>query len=242
MGLPALLDTKAAGRSLPTASEVPPSVVSAELSAGQRWGLGAVLYLKLMNGLKRSLGFHLYAIQVGSHDAGSSPALPVGVALRVLTSREINDRIGEAGLDIRSAFVGNALARGDLCVGAFEGDRLVAYSWRALSGPVRHRDGWEVTWRSGLVYRYKSLTLPEYRGLHLDAALSKYIDRYLAQRGYPMGLSFVETINLSSLRSVARKGRRCMGYAGYFDRFGCHIPFWTPGCRTVGFAFQWRQE
>lgn len=229
------------GVSVPRTADPSPQRSAAELSPRQRWGLRAALYLKLMNALKRFVGLHLYAVQVGSHDAGRSPAVPPNYELRILTSREISNHVDVPRLDFRSAFVANALARGDLCIGAFDRGRLAAYTWRALSGPVAHRGGWEVTWKSGLVYRYKSLTLPEYRGLHLDAALSKNIDRHLAERGYPMGLSFVETVNLSSLRSVARKGRRCIGYAGYVDRFGFHIPFRTPGCRALGFTFRWHE-
>jgi hypothetical protein len=161
-----------------------------------------------------------------------------GIDVRMLTPTDIRDYVGRDGLDFRRESVEAALARGDVCVGAFAGDQLVSYSWRATRGPVRHTPEWDVTWNPGLVYRYKALTLPNYRGLHLNEALAKTVDRHLAKQGHLVGVSFVEVVNLSSMRTLRRKGRRRVGYAGYFQRFGLFIPFRTTGCRAYGFAFR----
>jgi GNAT superfamily N-acetyltransferase len=141
-------------------------------------------------------------------------------------------------LDFREPAVDAALARGDMCIGAFSGDRLVAYTWRALRGPVPHTGGWEVVWNPGLVYRYKAFTLPEYRGLHIHDVLSKTIDRHLLDQGHSIGLSFVETHNFSSIQTLTRKVRQRVGYAGYIQRFGLNLSFRTAGSRQFGFTFR----
>lgn len=198
------------------------------------------MYVKFINALRRMIGLHLHSVQVGPIEPNAAvPAVP-GIDARVLTDAEILAQVGLPQLDFRPAFVTAALARGDVCVGGFEGARLVAYSWRAVTGPVRHDEVWEVTWKPGLVYRYKAFTMPEYRGMHINRLLDATIDRHLAQRGFSTGISFVETTNLSSLRALTRKKRRSVGQAGYFQRFGLHVSFRTPGCRAVGFAFQRR--
>jgi hypothetical protein len=74
--------------------------------------------------------------------------------------------------------------------------------------------------------------------LHINGALAKTVDRHLANQGHLVGVSFVEVVNLSSMRTLARKGRRRVGYAPYFQRFGLHIPFRTTGCRAYGFVFR----
>ena len=204
----------------------------------QSWGFWRALYAKVMNGLKRVFGLHLFTVQIGHHQGGVTPPLPPGLEMHILTPAEIRSHVNVPHLDFRDASVNQALARGDLCIGAFKNDQLVAYTWRALKGPVPHTGGWEVIWNPGLVYRYKAYTSPDYRGLHIHDVLSKVIDQHLGELGHTKGLSFVETHNFSSIRTLTRKVRRHIGYAGYVGRFGWFVPFRTAGCRQVGFAFR----
>ena len=201
-------------------------------------GLWPVLHAKVMNGLKRTFGLHLFRVQIGHHQDSETPLLPPGFEMHILTPAEVRSHVNVPHLDFRDASVNQALARGDVCIGAFKDDRLVAYTWRALKGPVPHTGGWEVIWNPGLMYRYKAYTSPAYRGLHIHDALSKAIDQHLGELGHTKGLSFVETHKFSSIRTLARKTRRHIGYAGYVQRFGLFVPFRTAGCRQVGFAFR----
>src|SRR5262249_34763528 len=144
------------------------------------WGLRKTIYAKVMNALKRIVGLHVFSVHTGHYEADDEiPALPLDLEVHLLTAPEIRSRVGVRHLDFRELAVTAPLARGDLCIGAFSGDKLVAYTWRALRGPVPHTGGWEVVWNPGLVYRYKAFTLPDYRGLHIHEVLSKTIDRYL---------------------------------------------------------------
>lgn len=169
------------------------------------------------------------------------PQLPPEVEIRLLDATEIRSYVDRAGLDLRSDSVDAALARGDVCVGAFVAHQLVSYSWRVFRGPVPHNADWGVIWNPGLVYRYKALTLPEYRGLRINEALAKTVDRHLAKQGHEVGLSFVEMTNVSWMRTLTRKGRRRIGFAGYLQRFGLYIPFRTAGCGSYGFRFYHRK-
>jgi hypothetical protein len=191
-----------------------------------------------MNGMKRVFGLHVFTVQIGHHQAGETLPLPLGLEMHILSPEEVRNHVNAPHLDFRVTSVNQAIARGDVCIGAFKGDELVAYTWRALRGPVPHTSGWEVIWNPGLMYRYKAWTSPTYRGFHIHDVLSKAIDQHLGELGHTKGLSFVETHNFSSLRTLARKTRRHIGYAGYIQRFGFFVPFRTPGCRQVGFAFR----
>jgi GNAT superfamily N-acetyltransferase len=204
-----------------------------------RLGVCATLYAKVMNGLKRIFGLHLFSVYTGHHEIGGEVGtLPEGLEMHILTPTEVRRHVDEPRLDFRDASVTQALARGDVCIGAFEGDQLVAFTWRALKGPVPHTPLWDVVWNPGLVYRYKAYTLPEYRGLHIHEVLSKEIDRYLGEQGHTVGLSFIETHNFSSIRTLARKVRRRIGYAGYIQKSRLCFSFRTAGCRRLGFAFR----
>ncbi len=201
-----------------------------------------LLFVKFLNTVKRAFGVHVFAVQVSPSDSGGDmPRLPPEVVIRLLDASEIRSYVDRAGLDFRGESVDAALQRGDVCVGAFVAQQLVSYSWRAVRGPVPHNADWEVIWNPGLVYRYKALTLPEYRGLHINEALAKTVDRHLAKQGHAMGLSFVEMTNVSSMRTLTRKGRKRVGYAGFLQRFSFYIPFRTSGCRSYGFRFNRRK-
>ena len=144
-----------------------------------RWGFWPALHAKVMNGLKRTLGLHLFTVQIGHHQDSETLLLPPGLEMHILTPAEVRSHVNVPHLDFREASVNQALARGDVCIGAFEDNELVAYTWRALRGPVPHTGGWEVIWDPGLMYRYKAYTSPAYRGLHIHDVLSKAIDQHL---------------------------------------------------------------
>ncbi|HEX2482149.1 MAG TPA: hypothetical protein VHQ69_09735 [Methylomirabilota bacterium] len=74
------------------------------------------------------------------------------------------------------------LDRGDLCVAAFEGERLIAYVWRAF-GSTPAEDGLWITVPKPARYGYKSFTRPEYRGRHIQQVLSFSTDRLCFERG-----------------------------------------------------------
>ena len=190
-----------------------------------------------MRALKSHLGLHLYVLQVRAQDPDAAvPALPPGVSLRIASREELLRASADLTLALAPESIEAALDRGDLCVAAFEGDRLIAYVWRAF-GPTPAEDGLWITVPKPFRYGYKSFTRPDYRGRHIQQALSFATDRLCLERGFTQGLSYVETHNYPSLMSNLRHGNRTVGHLGYFTWFGRHLTFRTPGARRLGVRF-----
>jgi hypothetical protein len=191
-----------------------------------------------MEALRRWVGLHLMVVIWRRAPPEAVPVpLPPGIEVRVATREELLAASADPALDLPREFLELALGKGDFCVAAFVGDRIVAYTWRAVS-PTPHCPGlWVAFDRPGQRYGYKSLTRPEYRGQHLLAAVSVFADPLLVARGYPEAISFVESDNFASLHGNLRHGNRQVGYAGFLAWRGRHYPFRSPGAKRYGFRF-----
>jgi GNAT superfamily N-acetyltransferase len=131
-------------------------------------------------------------------------------------------------------FVQDALERGDVCVAAFDEQKITAFAWRSFS-TAPHQDGLWVSFPRGYCYCYKLFTLPEYRGKHiLD---SEVTENLAAQRGCTHLMTFAETHNYPSITRSNRIGATVVGYAGYFLLFGRPYPFRSLGARKHQFRF-----
>lgn len=82
---------------------------------------------------------------------------------------------------------------------------------------------------------YKGYTVPAYRGTHLHAVgISRALREFTAE-GKAGLISYVQSNNLASLRSVARMGYRVFGTV-YLLRVGRRVlTYATKTCRDYGF-------
>jgi hypothetical protein len=203
----------------------------------RRWGRYRGFFIAVMGWLERHAGFHLYRVFVRPL-VRSNPELDarLGISLRMALLEELLKAAGDPELEMTPEFAQDAITRGDHCVGAFEGDRLVAYAWRTVTaGP--HADGlWARTGRP-FMYGYKAFTRESHRGRHIGPSLSHSSDAHFLDLDYVGQMDFVEVSNFPSLVSQNRKGSRPVGYAGYVKWFGRSVPFRTPPVRKLGFEF-----
>lgn len=183
------------------------------------------------------LGFELCCVLVRPFGAARrSLQGSAGLDCRALAEPELLAWCEDGELELKPAQVRAALARGDLCLGAFDGAQLVGYSWLAFR-PAPHVGGLWVHFHPEARYSYKKFVRPAYRNRKLSHALSAFADAPVFRRGRQFTLSFVNLANRASLRSTARAGSRTVGYAG-FVRFGRRTLAWrSPGAARYGFRF-----
>jgi hypothetical protein len=136
-------------------------------------------------------------------------------------------------LDLDLEFIRGALARGDMAFGAFEGDRLVGYTWRTFTA-APDRDGLWARVSHPCQYSYKAFTRPSHRGRRIHVAITFFADAYLLRRGYAFEVGYMEITNFSSIGVANFLGRRRIGYAGYVKWFGRRVLFRTPAVRKIG--------
>jgi GNAT superfamily N-acetyltransferase len=185
------------------------------------------------------LGFHLELCQV--------LARPFGAALRTLqrdtrcsyrplTEPEALAWCDDPELELRPDQVQAAFVRGDLCLGAFDGERLVGYVWLAFE-PAPHTGGVWVHFHPRARYSYKKFVRPAYRGRKVAHGLSALGDAPVFVRGRQFSINFVSVLNRASLKSSRRSGSRSVGYAGILRCGKLSLPFRSPGARGYGFRF-----
>jgi len=134
-------------------------------------------------------------------------------------------------LAMTDAFLSSAFARGDICVGAFDGGRLVAYTWRSLDRAPVDGELWLKLVRSDCRYGYKALVLTEYRGQRINKTVRSFYDREMAAMGIKYNVAYIDLHNLASMRAHQGLHRERIGIAGYFRRHRVWATFRTPAVR-----------
>jgi hypothetical protein len=199
-----------------------------------RWGWKRSLLIRVMSMLRRYTDLHIYRINVRPLVRRSpEPYLPSGIAVRIVSREELLRAVDDPELDLALDFVRSALARGDMAFGAFEGDRLVGYTWRTFTA-APDRDGLWARVSHPCQYSYKAFTRPSHRGKRIHVAITFVADAYLLERGYAFEVGYLETTNFASIGVANFLGRRKIGYAGYVKWFGRRILFRTPAVRKIG--------
>jgi len=139
-----------------------------------------------------------------------------------------------------------AFERGDLCIGALDGARLVGYLWIGFSA-TPHVGGVWVDFNPRARYSYKSFVRPAYRGRRIVQGLYVVADDLCHRRGRRFLIHFVDADNRASLAAVLRSGSRRVGYACYLRWPGVFAAWRSPGAARYGFRFcrpqpEWRAD
>lgn len=133
-------------------------------------------------------------------------------------------------------FLDEALSKGDECYGILDGSSgLAAYGWYARTPTRIDPPDLRLLFSGRFVYMYKGYTAARHRGRRLHAigmvrALKHYLDL-----GYEGLVSYVESNNFSSLRSVHRMGYFEFGTIGVVRLFGRTLTRASAGCRAWNF-------
>lgn len=139
--------------------------------------------------------------------------------------------------ELSEEFLQKALAKGDQCFGILDGDMLASYGWYS-NHPTDVAEDLQLYFDRLYMYMYKGFTHSRYRGRRLHAigmtmALKHYLDH-----GFKGLVSYVESNNLSSLKSVFRMGYRGFGSIYVVKVFGRYLIHCTRGCRDYGFGVE----
>jgi len=142
-----------------------------------------------------------------------------------------------ARANMDEAFIDEALARGDRCYGALDGDVIASYGWYSTrpTAVTAIADDVFLHFDSAYAYMYRGYTLSAYRGKRLHGiGMARALDAYV--RDGEKGLvSCVELNNFSSLRSCYRLGYRDFGTLFCVKVAGQRHTHATKGCEAYGF-------
>jgi GNAT superfamily N-acetyltransferase len=194
-----------------------------------RSSIREAIYARVMSRVARHAGVRVFRIFDRRLDLRTAPTVG-GLEYRLLQEGEVVALSADASLGMTQHNVRAAYARGDVCLGAFDGGRLAAYCWFAFS-PAPHMDHAWVEFPADVVYTYKSYVVPAYRGRGVAATLYRYPDRIWLRRGRTQAMLCVESHNFASIAAARRAGFSPTGYAAYVGSERLHA--WRSG-RVIG--------
>ena len=162
--------------------------------------------------------------------------LRAGFEWLALEPEQLHELAKDPAYDFTEAFLSDALAKGDRCYGILDGDVLATYGWYSTN-PTETSDDVTLHFNSDYVYMYKGYTLPQYRGRRLYAvAINRALSEYLA-RGYHGLVSYIESNNFSSLKSVRRLGYHSFGHVIVLEASWTALDCHESGMSTVRILF-----
>lgn len=152
----------------------------------------------------------------------------------LMKKRELLPWCDDPGLELTRQHVNSAFERGDLCLGAYDAERLVGYQWIGF-GATPHVAGLWVRFKPTDFYIYKKFVRPDYRGMRIAGALNAAANAVAARLNCDRVICLIDLHNLASWRAAKRSRSRAVGYVGYLAWFGLSIPFRSAGAAEEGF-------
>jgi hypothetical protein len=136
--------------------------------------------------------------------------------------------------ELTEDFIKETLGKGDECFGILENDILASYGWYSnRQTPVSNE--LSLHFMKDYIYMYKGFTHHQYRGLRLHAiGMSKALEAY-THRAFKGIVSYVESDNFRSFKSVYRTGYQYFGSIYILKIFGEYLIFSGNGCKKYGF-------
>lgn len=132
--------------------------------------------------------------------------------------------------EIPESFIDETMAKGDQCFGIFDGAVLASYGW--YSRQPTHIDPPELFlhFSPAFVYMYKGFTHHDYRGQRLHAIGMNLALKHFLEQGSKGLVSYVESSNFDSLKSIYRLGYMNVGSIYLIRLFGRYQSFTSRGC------------
>ena len=169
--------------------------------------------------------------------AGSpAPGTPEAISCRPLKEAELRLWSFDPMLELNEAQARSALRRGDVCVGAYHGWRLVGYEWLGFQATPALAGLW-AKFRPSDCYMYKTFVHPGYRGLGIAGLLNAAGNEIAARHERDRVICYIDLKNTASWHAAERSGSSTVGYVGYIAWFGRAFAFRTAGASRQGFRF-----
>ena len=133
---------------------------------------------------------------------------------RFISAEEIRRFAAEPELGLSEELAERIQAGTDMCFGAIDNGRLVAYGWYAFDCiEGEHNFGIAMSYPEHVAYMYKGFTHPDYRGQRLHGLGMGLAFNALGEHGVSNLVSTVDWTNAASLRSCRRIGYQDLGLA-----------------------------
>lgn len=161
---------------------------------------------------------------------------PPGITVARVDRDEMISLCEVAGLQFSAGNIRAAFSRGEVCVAAKDGGRIVGYCWFARTA-APHVHGVWMDFNPGLIYSYRGFVIPSYRGRRIARSLYMAADSSLRKLGFSRMLVCIASHNSASMRAAQHAGFRRTGWIGYLQSDRRLWLVRTPAVKECGFRF-----
>jgi GNAT superfamily N-acetyltransferase len=194
------------------------------------------VYRALMQQVAKRGGLHVLRVFCRELGSAARSATRPALDLRPLAPAELLSHCRDPELDLREAMIQEALARGDVCLGALDGSALLGYVWFAYQ-TAPHVDGIWVRVPPRAVYRFKSFVRPSFRGMGIAAALYGAADVFVGRPGRAAVVDCIGVQNAASIAATLKSGSRPLGALAYWHAGRYFVAFHSRRVRRLGLRF-----
>ena len=195
----------------------------------------AYTYLYVKKHVLNKFFFHLEfeGMYVTNETLLSTEDNPKEYKYRFLSEAELIEFAGNEVNEMSLTFTLDAISRGDKCYGVLLDNVLASYGWYS-SVPTKIKHQIQFCFDNKWTYMYKGYTLPKFRGKRLHAIGMPLALKELSQSGSSGLISYVETNNVRSLRSVYRMGYKKIGRVSVYQIGKWFSVKTEPSCDSYG--------
>jgi GNAT superfamily N-acetyltransferase len=183
------------------------------------------------------LGIHwLRVLQYELGEDGGIPRSHRNAQCRLLSEEEALAFAVDPALGLEEQWIREAFARGELCLAALEGGRLVGHAWIAF-GDAPCGGGVWARLGPGLRHVHAMFVRPGYSARRIAHALNAHAERAPLWHGRRVTVTFVEAHEYAALLPLQRAGSRTLGHVVCARLFGKVVAWRSAGVRRAGLRF-----
>jgi hypothetical protein len=177
-----------------------------------RFGLFNTVYDAAYRGLNSVCVFQSLKGMIATEESLAKVELPEDskLTIKFLSNEELLDHAKDLSNELTSEFLEKAFQKEDHCLAILDDDKIASYGWYS-NKPTRILNNIDLFFSSDWMYMYKGLTKPEYRGMRLHAVGMCHATSYFTEQGFKGLISYVESNNFASMKSVTRMGYKIFG-------------------------------
>ena len=201
-----------------------------------RFGLGKTLYDALYRGINRFAIFQNLTGMTATATSLTMIDLPEDGELTVkfLSQDELLDYAKDPVNELTPEFLDTAFSKEDRCLAILDKDTLASYGCYS-NKPTRIFNNIDLFFSSEWMYMYKGYTRTDYRGMRLHAIGMCHAAKHFTEEGCKGLISYVESNNFASMKSVTRMGYEIFGSIYILSAFKKFVSFSSPGCKPYQF-------
>jgi len=212
------------------------SMFQAVRSNYSRFGLAKTLYDTVYRGFNRVFIFQSLTGMTATEQSLTMIDLPEGSELTVkfLSRDELLDFAKDPINELSEEFLEVVSKKGDHCLAILDRDILASYGWYS-NKPTRILNNVNLFFSPDWMYMYKGYTRKDYRGMRLHAVGMCHATKHFTKEGFKGLISYVESNNFASMKSVTRMGYKIFGSIQILSAFKRFASFSSSGCKSYQF-------